>query len=105
LPPCLKDKPDYPGIKPSRETLGESSKPPVAQKVASPCDQCGLWLEKYYSDVPKLQSKIYNLEKQVALLTGQDAKGRSSDKNKRTAGSISFKNVESATAVVNSRLT
>jgi hypothetical protein len=52
-----------------------------------------------------LQSKIYDLEKQVALLTGQDAKGRSIDKNQRTAGSISFKNVESATAVVNSRLT
>jgi hypothetical protein len=105
LPPCLRDNPDYPGIKPSRENLGESSKPPVAQKVASPCDQCGLWLEKYYSDVPKLQSKIYNLEKQVALLTGQDAKGQSSDKNQWNAGSISFKNVESATTVVNSRLT
>jgi hypothetical protein len=105
LPPCLRDNPDYPGIKPSLETRGESSKPPVAQKVASPCDQCGQWLEKYYSDVPKLQSKIYDLEKQVALLTGQDAKGRSIDKNQRTAGSISFKNVESATAVVNSRLT
>jgi hypothetical protein len=105
LPPCLRDNPDYPGIKSFRETLGESSKPPVAQKVASPCDQCGLWLEKYYSDVPKLQSKIYNLEKQVALLTGQDAKGRSNDKNQWTAGSISFKNIESATAVVNSRLT
>jgi hypothetical protein len=105
LPPCLRDNPDYPGIKPSRQTLGESSKPPVAQKVASPCDQCGLWLEKYYSNVPKLQSKIHNLEKQLALLTGQDAKGRSSDKNQRTARSISFKNVESATVVVNSRLT
>jgi hypothetical protein len=105
LPLCLRDNPDYPGIKPSLETRGESSKPPVAQKVASPCDQCGQWLEKYYSDVPKLQSKIYDLEKQVALLTDQDAKGRSIDKNQRTAGSISFKNVESATAVVNSRLT
>jgi hypothetical protein len=38
LPPCLKDNPDYLGINPSRETLGESSKPPIAQKVASPCD-------------------------------------------------------------------
>jgi hypothetical protein len=105
LPPCLRDNPDYPGIKPFLETRGESSKPLVAQKVASPCDQCGQWLEKYYSDVPKLQSKIYDLEKQVALLTDQDAKGRSIDKNQRTAGSISFKNIESATAVVNSRLT
>jgi hypothetical protein len=55
LPPCLQDNPDYPGIKPSRETLRESSKPPFAQNVASPCDQCGLWLERYYLDVPKLQ--------------------------------------------------
>jgi hypothetical protein len=105
LPPCLRDNHDFPGIKPSSETLGESSNPPSAQKVASPCDQCGLWLERYYLDVPKLQSKIYDLEKQVAMLTGQDAKGRPSDKNQRTAGSILFKNIESATAVVNSRLT
>jgi hypothetical protein len=105
LPPCLRDNPDYSGIKPSRGTLGESSKPPSAQKVASPCDQCGLWLERYYLDVPKLQSKIYDLEKQVAFLTGQDAKGRASDKNQRTAGSILFKNIESATAIVNSKMT
>jgi hypothetical protein len=55
LPPCLRDNPDYLGIKSFCETLEESSKPPVAQKVASPCDQCGLWLEKYYSNVHKLQ--------------------------------------------------
>jgi hypothetical protein len=105
LPPCLWDNPDYPSIKPSPETLGESSKPHSAQKVASPCDQCGLWLERYYLDVPKLQSKIYDLERQVAILTGRDAKGWPNDKNQRTARSILFKNVESATAVVNSRLT
>jgi hypothetical protein len=55
LPPCLRDNPDYPGVKPYLETRGESSKLPVAQKVTSPCDQCRQWLEKYYSDVPKLQ--------------------------------------------------
>jgi hypothetical protein len=38
LPPCLRDNPDYPGIKPPLETLGESSNPPSAQKVATPCD-------------------------------------------------------------------
>jgi hypothetical protein len=41
----------------------------------------------------------------VALLIGQDTKGWPSDKYQRTAASISFKNVESATPVVNSRLT
>jgi hypothetical protein len=105
LPPCLRDNPDFPGIKPPYETLGESSNPPPAQKVASPCDQCGLWLERYYLDVPILQSKIHDLENQVAKLTGLDAKVQPNDKNQRTAGLILFKNVESATAIVNSKLT
>jgi hypothetical protein len=81
LPPCLRDNPDFPGIKPPYETLGESSNPPPAQKVASPCDQCGLWLERYYLDVPKLQSKIHDLENQVAKLTGRNAKVHPNDKN------------------------
>jgi hypothetical protein len=38
LPPCLKGNPDYPGIKPAFETCGESSNPPSAQKVTTPCD-------------------------------------------------------------------
>jgi hypothetical protein len=105
LPPCLRDNPDFPGIKPPYKTLRESSNPPPAQKVASPCDQCGLWLERYYLDVPKLQSKIHDLENQVAKLTGRNAKVQPNDKNQRTAGSILFKNVESATAIVNSKLT
>jgi hypothetical protein len=104
LPPCLRGNPDYPGIKPPFKTRGESSNPPPAQKVTTPCDQCGLWLEKYYLDVPKLQSKIQDLENQVAKLTGQNDKGQPNDKNQRTTGSILFKNVESATAIVNSKL-
>jgi hypothetical protein len=104
LPPCLRGNPDYPGIKPPFETRGESSNPPSAQKVTTPCDQCGLWLEKYYLDVPKLQSKIQDLENQVAKLTGRNEKGQPNDKNQRTTGSILFKNVESATAIVNSKL-
>jgi hypothetical protein len=62
LPLCLKGNPDYPGIKPPFETRGESSNPPSAQKVITPCDQCGQWLERYYLDIPKLQSKIQDLE-------------------------------------------
>ena len=105
LPPCLRDNPDFPGIEPPHETLGESSKPPSVQTVAPPCDQCGLWLERYYSDVPKLQSKIRDLENQVAKLTRQNAKVQPNDKKQRTTGSILFKNVESATTFVNSKLT
>jgi hypothetical protein len=105
LPPCLRDNPDFPGIEPPHETLGESSKPSIAQPVAAPCDQCGLWLERYYLDVPMLQSKIHDLENQVAKLTGQNAKVLPNDKKQRTTGSILFKNVESATTIVNSKLT
>jgi hypothetical protein len=105
LPPCLRDNPDFPGIEPPHETLGESSKPSTAQPVAAPCDQCGLWLEGYYLDVPRLQSKIHDLENQVAKLTGQNAKVLPNDKKQRTTSSILFKNVESATAIVNSKLT
>jgi hypothetical protein len=105
LPPCLRDNPDFPGIEPLHETLGESSKPPSVQPVAAPCDQCGLWVERYYLDVPTLQSRIYDLENQVAKLTGQNAKVQPSDKKQRTTGSVLFKNVESATAIINSKLT
>jgi hypothetical protein len=104
LPPCLQDNPYYPSIKSSFETRGETSKPSPAQKVTAPCDQCGLWLERYYLDIPKLQSKIQDLESQVARLAGRNDKGHPNDKNQLTTGSILFKNVESATAIVNSKL-
>ena len=105
LPPCLRDNPDFPGIEPLHETLGESSKPPSVQTVSPPCGQCGLWLERYYLDVPKFQSKIHDLENQVAKLTDQNAKEQPNDKKQRTTGSILFKNIESSTAIVNSKLT
>jgi hypothetical protein len=99
LPPCLRDNPKFPGIELHQGTLGESSKNP-----GTPCDQCGLWLERYYTDVPMLQTRIRDLENQVAKLTGHEAKVQPSDKKKRTTGSILFKNVESAMAIVNSKL-
>jgi hypothetical protein len=104
LPPCLRDNPKFPGIELSRGTLGDSSKPSSAQPAIPPCDQCGLWLERYYLDVPMLQSRIHDLENQVAKLTGHDAKVQPTDKKQRTTSSILFKNVESATTIVNSRL-
>ena len=54
LPPCLRDDPNFPGIELPRGTLGDSSKPSAAQLVVPPCDQCGLWLERYYLDMPML---------------------------------------------------
>jgi hypothetical protein len=106
LPPCLQNNPNYPGIKVPCETPGDSSKPPpiISELAVPPCDQCGSWLERYYLDVPMLQSRIHALEDQVARLTSSKAKMPSTDKKQRTTGSILFKNVESATAVVNSKL-
>jgi hypothetical protein len=106
LPPCLKNDPDYPGIKLPRETLSHFPKPSpsLSKSTHSPCDQCDSWLERYYIDVPMLQSKIQSLEDQIAVLTSQKAKLQATDKKQKTTGSILFKNMESATAVVNSKL-
>jgi hypothetical protein len=106
LPPCLQDDPNYPGIKLPCEAPGHLSKPSPAlsKPTVPPCDQCSSWLERYYLDVPILQSRIQSLEDQVALLTSQKAKLQATDKKQKTTGSILFKNVESATAVVNSKL-
>jgi hypothetical protein len=106
LSPCLQNNPNYPGIELPCETPGHSSKPSPAlpQPTVPLCDQCSSWLERYYLDVPMLQSRIHSLEDQVARLTSQKAKWQATDKKQRTTGSILFKNVESATTVVNSKL-
>jgi hypothetical protein len=106
LPPCLRNNPSYPGIKFSNETLSNTSKPsPALSTPTQPsCDQCDLWLERYYIDVPLLQSKIQSLESQVAVLTSQRDQLQATDKKQKTTGSIVFKNVESATTVINSKL-
>jgi hypothetical protein len=106
LPPCLQNDPYYPGIKMPCKTPDDSSKPSptLPQPTVPSCDQCSSWLERYYLDVPMLQSRIHSLEDQVARLTSQKAKLQATDKKQRTTGSILFKNVESATAIVNSKL-
>ena len=73
IPPFLRNDPSYPGIKLSNETLSHMPKPPPAlSKPTQPsCDQCDLWMERYYIDVPLLQSKIQSLEDQIAVLTSQ----------------------------------
>jgi hypothetical protein len=64
LPPCLQNDPNYPGIKFPCEAPDHSSKPSPAlpQPTVPPCDQCSSWLERYYLDVPMLQSRIHYLE-------------------------------------------
>jgi hypothetical protein len=106
LLPCLRKNPTYPEIKLPNETLGDLNKPsPAFSKPGqSSCDQCNVWLECYYIDVPLLQLKIKSLENQVAVLTSERDKLQATDKKQKTTGSIVFRNVESATAFVNSKL-
>jgi hypothetical protein len=82
LSPCLQNDPNYLGIKFPYEDPSHLSKPsPTLSKPTVPrCDQCSSWLERYYLDVPILQSRIHSLEDQVALLTSQKAKLLATDK-------------------------
>jgi hypothetical protein len=82
LPPCLQNDPNHPGIKLPCETPDDSSKPSPAlpRPTVPPCEQCSSWLERYYLDVAKLQSRIHSLEDKVARLTSQKAKLKSTDK-------------------------
>jgi hypothetical protein len=102
LPHCLKNNPSYPGIKLPNETLGDLNKPSTVGQLS--CNQCNVWLERYYTDVPLLQSKIKSSENQFAVLTNERDKLQANDKKQKTIGSIIFRNVESVTAFVNSKL-
>jgi hypothetical protein len=106
LPLCLKNDPNYPGIKLHNETPGKLKEPsPVMSKPnQSPCIQCNAWLEHYYTDVPLLQSNIKSLEERVTVLAKENDRLQANEKKQKTTGSIVFRNVKAATAFVNSKL-
>jgi hypothetical protein len=106
LPPCLKNDPKFLGIKLHSETPGNLNEPsPVMPRPnQSPCTQCNSWLERYYTDVPLLQSKIKSLEERVTALSKERDRLQANEKKQKTTGSIVFRNVEAATTFVNSKL-
>jgi hypothetical protein len=106
LLPCLKNEPNYPGIKLHKETPGNLKKPSpvIPEPEQTSCIQCNAWLERYYADIPLLQSKIKSLEEQVTVLAKENDRLRNNDKKQKTTGSIVFRDVEAATAFVNSKL-
>ena len=63
-----------------------------------------LLVERYYIDVPLLQSKIKSLEDRVTVLSEENDRLQANNKRQKTIGSIMFKNVEAVTAIVNSKL-
>jgi hypothetical protein len=106
LPPCLRDDPNFPGIKLDSGTAGKlGDSPPVMTRPDQPqCNECNSWLDRYYTDVPLLQSRIKSLEDRVNVLTKENDRLQANDKRQKTTGSIVFKNVEAATAIVNSKI-
>jgi hypothetical protein len=106
LPLCLKNDPNYPGIKLHKETPGNWNKPsPVMPKPEKPsCIQCNAWQERYYTDIPFLQSKIKSLEEQVTVLSKERDRLQANEKKQKTIGSIVFRNVEATTDFFNSKL-
>jgi hypothetical protein len=106
LPPCLKNDPNYLGIKLHKETPGNLNKPSlvIPKPDQSPCIQCNAWLKCYYTDIPLLQSKIKSLEEWVTVLSKENDRLQANEKKQKTTGSIVFRNVEAATAFVNSKL-
>jgi hypothetical protein len=106
LPPCLKDEPKFPGIKFDSGTPSNLKEPPpvVAQPDQPQCTQCNSWLEHYYTNVPMLQFRIKSMEERVTVLSKENDRLQANDKRQKTTGSIIFRNVEAATAFVNSKL-
>jgi hypothetical protein len=106
LPPCLKNDPNYPGIKLHKKTPGNLNKPfhVMPKPEQQSCIQCNAFLERYYTDVPLLQSNIKSLEEQVTVLAKENNKLQTNEKKHKTTGSIVFRNVEAATTFINSKL-
>jgi hypothetical protein len=82
LLPCLKNNPNYPGIKLHNETLSDLNKPSpaISKPEQASCIQCNVWLERYYANVPLLQSKIKSLEDQVIVLSKERDRLQANDK-------------------------
>jgi hypothetical protein len=115
LPPCLKDNPEFPGIRfCDKPTFRVDDSPTLnaisanAQSLQPQCNECRSWIDRYYTDVPLLQSRLKSLKDQVDLLTNENSRLQSitqaKEKRLKTTGSVIFKNVEAATTIVNSKI-
>ena len=115
LPPCLKDKPEFLGIqlcdKSTIRMEGSLTRNVVcsnANSLQSQCDVCWSWIDRYYNLVPLLHSWLKPLRDQVDMLTNENNRLESiiqgKEKRLKTTGHVIFKNVEAATAIVNSKV-
>jgi hypothetical protein len=112
MPPCLKQSEGFPRIKFGNKSIGHIGDVPVHNRgysqltiTKSQCETCLFWIDKYYTDIPILQSQIKALTDQVDPLTNENRKLKSiikgQGKRLKTTGNIILKNVETATVVIN----
>jgi hypothetical protein len=115
IPPCLKDKGEFTGI---RIGLGNTTGSIDAtsfdcmlhQQIVSSahCEVCLHWIERYYIDIPILQDQIKTLTNQNELLINENRdlrenEHRQSKRLKKTCN-IVIKNADSVNAIINSEL-
>jgi hypothetical protein len=69
LQPCLEGNPDFHGIKLNSEPTSQMENSPLVntitantQSIQLQCNECQSWTDRYYRDVPLLQSQIKSLE-------------------------------------------
>jgi hypothetical protein len=115
LPPCLKNNPEFPGVKLVNESTVSMEGAPVHNHVCShataaqsKCEVCLSWIDRYYTDIPILQSWVKALKDQIDVLTSENHRLESviqgKEKRIKTTGNVVFKNVEAATTIVNSKV-
>ena len=79
-----------------------------ATAAQSKCEVCLLWIDRYYTDIPILQSWVKALIDQIGVLTKENHRLESviqgKEKRMKTIGNVVFKNVEAAIAIVNSKV-
>jgi hypothetical protein len=115
LPPCLKNNPEFPGVKLGNESTVRMEDAPVhnlvcshATATQSKCEVCLSWIDRYYTDIPILQSRVKALKDQIDVLTSENHRLESviqgKEKRIKTTGNVVFKNIEAATTIVNSKV-
>ena len=79
-----------------------------ATVAQSKCEICLSWIDRYYTDIPILQSRVKALKDQIDVLTSENHRLESVIQGKekfiKTTGNVVFKNVEAVIAIVNSKV-
>jgi hypothetical protein len=91
LPPCLKNNPEFPGVKLCKGSTIRMEGAPVHNLVCSDaiatqpmCEVCLSWIERYYIDIPILQSWVKALKDQIDVLKSENTDLNLSSKGKKS---------------------